>query len=416
LDSFHEFFSNVKIKYCIGRNGEPLMIKCEVIEPDEIETWNYFDNFGTPKKEEEDPSSQSEADDAQDETYSEGNGAETELLTELVDLKTEESQVAQPQRRKKGRMKKAKKVVSQKQKAPPVLSEKSLARKQRIDEREKLFREYNDMKCSICEFQFDCFTQVYSHFKRAHKIKEGYIICCKSKYRSAACLLDHIEWHRDPKRNKCEICGNSYKSSETLRNHIKRSHTVDPEPHKCPHCDKTFINQMLLYQHAKLHFFDNKTADVKCDICKKLFKSYTKMYAHKNHIHSGETFMCELCSKVCNSKSALLSHMAIHLPESEREYVKCELCDHVLQKGRAMKRHIQRIHNDTKQSCEICNKTLANRLALKSHMKTVHNPVYRFQCSYCDKGFMNRYKKADHEASNHTLVDIYNCKFCGYGS
>jgi len=417
LDSFHEFFSNVKIKYCIGRNGEPLMIKCEVIEPDEIETWNYFDNFGTPKKEEEDPSSQSEADDAQDETYK-NDDEKTDLLTELVDLKTEESQVAQPQktfkakRRKKGSGKAA--VSKTARRAKEKVPEKS-ERTKTIEEYDQMIREVNDMKCSLCSFQFVAFWQVKHHFRKVHKMRTGYLVCCGTKYRKRIELVEHIKWHKNPDMFRCEACNRSFKGRAILVNHNLRMHTIDPEPSNCPHCDKTFINTRLLNAHVALHLYDDKEPDVECDICKKLYKSEAKMLMHKNIRHSGETFMCELCSKIFESRGGLSSHMKSHIPDEERERVQCELCSHWLQKGMSYKSHMRK-HKSGPQKCTICDKELKNPNCLRAHMTTVHNDDKKYKCKICDKAFHNKKKLVEHEAANHTFVDLYKCQFCGVTS
>lgn len=55
--------------------------------------------------------------------------------------------------------------------------------------------------------------------------------------------------HSDQKKYKCQYCGNEYKRSKALKNHLIL-HT-GLRPYSCPFCDKTFANGSNCRSHKK---------------------------------------------------------------------------------------------------------------------------------------------------------------------
>lgn len=55
--------------------------------------------------------------------------------------------------------------------------------------------------------------------------------------------------HSDHKKYKCHYCGNEYKRSKALKNHLIL-HT-GLRPYTCPFCDKTFANGSNCRSHKK---------------------------------------------------------------------------------------------------------------------------------------------------------------------
>lgn len=72
-------------------------------------------------------------------------------------------------------------------------------------EGEEKIRNFVDIKCHVCDEQFDAFWRVRKHFKNFHPEQKGYVMCCNRKFTRRYALLDHIEWHDRSKVHSCEV-------------------------------------------------------------------------------------------------------------------------------------------------------------------------------------------------------------------
>ena len=61
----------------------------------------------------------------------------------------------------------------------------------------------------------------------------------------------------------CEICGKKLSEPASLYRH-RKIHTGD-KPHKCPYCDKRFIQRYNMKQHIKTHRNESDTSEKDTD-------------------------------------------------------------------------------------------------------------------------------------------------------
>ena len=106
--------------------------------------------------------------------------------------------------------------------------------------------------------------------------------------------------------------------------------------------------------------------------------------------------------------------------ERERKDNKCEHCDKVLSRKRAMRLHVKRVHLKIKEEiktekqyikCEHCEKTFTRQLHLELHTKRVHLKIKDHICEICKKPFSTM-----NDLSTHGIVHQerkFSCNICG---
>jgi len=198
----------------------------------------------------------------------------------------------------------------------------------------------HNYKCHQQECTFTCLDErgMLSHFKKHHKKEEG------------GCDFS------------CEICGQSYTTTEGKNRHM----LAHPGPHVKPAPKK-------------------KMENLPCPICGKVFVNKSSLTVHINAVHDEEgkiRFKCDQCSRGFSCKSKLKYHILSHSDER-------------------------------KHPCATCGKKFKSKRDLVKHDK-IHSGVKPFKCSFCAKAFLNPDKVRRHELI-HTGVMDYRCSSCGKG-
>lgn len=59
---------------------------------------------------------------------------------------------------------------------------------------------YFDMNCDIdeCSTVFTSYDDARDHYLDVHRIENGYIKCCNTKFRGLINVKSHIAWHSNP--------------------------------------------------------------------------------------------------------------------------------------------------------------------------------------------------------------------------
>lgn len=55
-----------------------------------------------------------------------------------------------------------------------------------------------DMTCDVCSIDLKTLTNAVTHYKKEHKIDDGYIKCCGLKLKRENTVSDHIKYHINP--------------------------------------------------------------------------------------------------------------------------------------------------------------------------------------------------------------------------
>uniref|UniRef100_A0A182JQP8 C2H2-type domain-containing protein n=1 Tax=Anopheles christyi TaxID=43041 RepID=A0A182JQP8_9DIPT len=224
------------------------------------------------------------------------------------------------------------------------------------EEDESLLKFYKRIVCEVCDIQrmlvgepqidFGTWRALLRHTKEVHKHDKVYVKCpvCEMKMRTKQTLLQHMDWHENPEKYRCELCGEKH---QNMKEHIQNKH--QERQFCCDVCGKKFPFKKRLTVHMKKMHVEK---DIICDQCQKPFTKYT-IEDHKRSVHSAR-FVCEHCPKTFNSRFRLLQHMEEH-DESLRNStsVPCTICGQVMRDKYILTRHIKLMHT-VQPSCTTC--------------------------------------------------------------
>lgn len=84
---------------------------------------------------------------------------------------------------------------------------------------------------------------------------------------------------------------------------------VDPRPHKCSLCDRSFSESWRLRGHMRSH---NNERPFKCTYCPRAFFKKNVFTAHVRCHTSDKPYVCDLCHIAFMSESTYVKHMEQH--------------------------------------------------------------------------------------------------------
>ena len=100
---------------------------------------------------------------------------------------------------------------------------------------------------------------------------------------------------------ECKYCGKVYHTGRKLTEHINQEHPGEQTIFACPFCTQPF-NQ---YSEYLQHLGEHKDRVIRCRLCKKEFKTITRLRVHtKTHVNQ-----CPFCSKNFLTPQALQDHV-----------------------------------------------------------------------------------------------------------
>lgn len=133
-----------------------------------------------------------------------------------------------------------------------------------------------------------------------------------------------------------------------------------------------------------------------CCACQKVFSYRKSLKFHLENVHcKPKKLFCDLCSKICFSRSAMSNHVKVH-----RKKMECNVCDYKTAHKFVLERH--KLNHAAKVKCPICRKKVSYLL---SHM-IVHKP--KKSCPICQKMFRENNFKRHVETHSRT----YKCEHC----
>lgn len=120
--------------------------------------------------------------------------------------------------------------------------------------------------------------------KRHHKHRSMKCAFCSRRCINEKDLSEHvIRRHLNRKNSKCEYCNKNFHSLNGRRMHIRRKHLME-RPHLCVACPLSFKHREQLKAHEINYHPANKV--IRCDICRKEFRSVFERSYHICHPES----------------------------------------------------------------------------------------------------------------------------------
>lgn len=241
-----------------------------------------------------------------------------------------------------------------------------------------------------------------------HEVKVEYdCTMCSQSFDNESALNLHKMSHPDGSRHVCRVCGRSYLEAGTLKRH-NIMHT-GKKTHLCTVCGKAFYYKNVLKAHMIYHS-EKKHA---CRSCDKKFYTGHYLAEHVRLAHSDNkyNFICEVCGKLCSSRSRLILHRSSH---STKKY--CVQCGKTYKNLRYYKDHMKRhkgvIVKKNEFICDYCGESRSLKSLLELHILSNHLKERRFNCEVCGKGFFSKGSLKEHGIV-HTKERPEQCNMCG---
>ncbi|XP_045456729.1 zinc finger protein 62-like [Melitaea cinxia] len=272
-----------------------------------------------------------------------------------------------------------------------------------------------DLKCNICEKNFDVISNLKTHLIKEHDIKffpdvNDYIMefkltdaellncaLCHSTFETFKMLLQHMNGHY---RNYiCDVCDMGFINKHRLKNH-QRIHDIGT--FKCEFCEKIFSTRVKKMCHEKYTHNSASRYTTNCPHCDQSFNSYYQRNRHmfKEHNVAAATYKCNICDKSFILKSKLTSHIKkVHL--MERNHI-CSECGQGFFIKQSLDEHMVKHNGERVFSCTVCHKAYARKKTLREHMR-IHNNDRRFKCGVCSVAFVQKCSLKSHMLTNHGI-------------
>lgn len=273
----------------------------------------------------------------------------------------------------------------------------------------------SNLRCRLCSEPFEKIQDVAEHLKKSHenkilnklnlnfdigmqpyKLEKDNYTCyhCGVKQPTLIKLCRHTNSHYQ--KFTCHMCGRNYMTNETLKYHIRCSHSGNQVCRKCwksfasvemkiEHvrasklcwpfccilCGERFLSWELKQKHLVTKHGYEKVRYT-CPECDQKFNSRKMFYTHYKIAHTEEGFECSCCGLRFGTKTKMEDHKLGHT--GEKQFM-CTICFKSFSRNKSLTQHMW-THSDSKRFvCLICEKQFAQKVSLKGHMKTHHPEV-----------------------------------------
>nr|CAI5819626.1 unnamed protein product [Callosobruchus analis] len=224
---------------------------------------------------------------------------------------------------------------------------------------------------------------------------------CTFKTVSTSQLKRHIV-AGNRKTNKCIYCNKTFKSTQSLDDHVVKIHpdfitSVSSKVHECTECTYKSVSTTLLKQHD----ISGTSATNRCIYCNKTFKRKRSLDDHIVKIHPD--FITSVSRKVhecteCAYKTVSAYLLRRHNMVSNRKTNRCIYCNKTLSSKTSLQDHIVKRHPDfvASVSCKVhqytkCTYKAIRNIELKKHFMAKHLDIASNRttnrCIYCNTTF-----------------------------
>ena len=230
-------------------------------------------------------------------------------------------------------------------------------------------KDHNRFICGLCDEDFRQFDRILHHLREC---KGGPFTCemCNESFKSIKLLNSHkASVHKDDLAFWCKKCDKKFKLNTSLQKHIINHHEKPKSSFSCEKCGKRFVKKVYLTNHQTR--FHNLSKPLLCEICGDRFLSSSSMKKHMD-IHKGvKNFTCTKCEKTFHRKDKLEFHMASHTGIRPH---KCDFpsCTKSFVRKSKLMEHLRRHRGEKRFSCLVCRKMYSGSNDLRYHLLKHH--------------------------------------------
>jgi Zinc finger, C2H2 type/Zinc-finger of C2H2 type len=128
------------------------------------------------------------------------------------------------------------------------------------------------------------------------------------------------------KFSRCDVCQHTFERRRALNLH-KKSHKIDGKEFQCHYCSKMYTSKNVLELHLLGTHAPDEEKKFHCNTCGNRYPSRKHLNQHVRVVHNVEQHICEICAKVCKSRSSYVQHkVCMHSEEGKRPTIQCPDC------------------------------------------------------------------------------------------
>ncbi|XP_031638773.1 zinc finger protein 91-like [Contarinia nasturtii] len=237
------------------------------------------------------------------------------------------------------------------------------------------------------------YTRVHPHRPKSNFTCD----ICNKKISRFDILEEHMSNNHSARDSfRCRICGRCYPSRYYLQKHIGRHKNGSQHQPADEDFDKGLMERNKYHRHDP----NQRTQDLTCDECGKVFKHHNMLMEHKTARHSAEaTFLCRKCNRFYPNRYYLAKHMKRH-EELEKNCISIDQFEGDLDEDLvARNKYLRPDPNETKSSydCDECGLTFTKFHKLTEHIRSKHSDDNGYRCTKCGRCFPNRYYLTKHK-------------------
>ena len=208
-------------------------------------------------------------------------------------------------------------------------------------------RTYKIQECKQCDFKAKSHVGLKTHIGKAHDPSKRSFNCSTCDYKTAveAHLRIHQRIHLRPSLIKmgkecfpdgtplhfyCDKCGKKFSTKAEIKIHDRKVHLQQVV--KCPNpgCSYSCLSNFTLKNHIlKVHSTDPEGKCPQCD-----YRGSKQRIKDHMTVHGPPQFACQMCGKQLRTKESLEGHMRTHTGERPYKYVAQFLCQSVVHRDR----------------------------------------------------------------------------------
>ncbi|XP_062538410.1 transcription factor grauzone-like [Armigeres subalbatus] len=326
-------------------------------------------------------------------------------------------------------------------------AKRTRVQKRELDDVQEYVSKHMKLKCDTCSKQFKTFDHLQRHSLKEHG-KRATVVCCDLRLAIAYRFVDHIRYHLNPSRFKCQQCTKRCVNRESLHRHVRTAHSPEPEepvskreevdlqPVKLVDPIKTKETEKPPESDSKV---EETVADILVEANKELSDNNESNDGNNEDDYKQEDYSNESDSSEDDADSdeenadnndndddyqeeEFQIGKRTRLKSSEmgeiQEYVsknmtlECDTCSERCETFDDLQKHSQDKHKK-RAIIRCCDFKLANSYRFVDHIRFHLNPD-RFKCSQCEKKCLNRDALRRHVQKVHTPEDEkkHHCAVC----